>query len=145
MTIFAAELLTNKKENIMEELFNEFGNNLSVGDFRITYKGALVTNVVKNPETGEISLYSGNPEELDGYFEELLPERSEYQAIIEQIEEGFLGVEDRKKRYEVYDCNNEVIGEDDSIEGALGCAESHCAQFVYDTETNEVVWGEPAE
>jgi hypothetical protein len=73
---------------IIDELFNEYGNNLSVGDLRITYNGALVTNVIKNPETGEIGLYAGNPE-MDDYFEELLPERSEYQAIIDQIEEEF--------------------------------------------------------
>lgn len=73
----------------MDELFNEYGNNLSVGDFGITWNGALVTNVVKNPKTGEASLYSGNPE-TDDYFEELLPERSEFQSIIERIEE-FLG------------------------------------------------------
>jgi hypothetical protein len=83
---FAAELLTSKKKKIMDELFNEYGNNLSVGDFGITWNGALVTNVIKNPETGEVSLYSGNPE-TDDYFEELLPERSEFQAIIERIEE----------------------------------------------------------
>lgn len=71
---------------IMDELFNEYGNNLSVGDLGITWNGALVTNVIKNPETGEVSLYAGNPE-TDDYFEELLPERSEYQALIERIEE----------------------------------------------------------
>ena len=74
--------------NDIDELFKEYEtDNLSVGDLGITYQGVLITNVIKDQETGEIRLFAGDPYDEDNYFEELLPERSEYQAIIEQIEE----------------------------------------------------------
>jgi hypothetical protein len=46
------------------------------------------------------------------------------------------------KRYEVYDCNEEVIDAVDDIYEALGCAETYEAQFIYDTHTNEIIWEE---
>ena len=45
------------------------------------------------------------------------------------------------KRYEVYDLNDEVIDEMDDIYEALGCAEVQEAKFVYDTHTDEIIWG----
>ena len=73
--------------NDIEDIFIEYGDNLSVGDLGITYQGVLITNVVNNTETGEIQLFAGDPYDEDNYFEELFPERSEFDAIIEQIEE----------------------------------------------------------
>lgn len=74
----------------MDDLFQEFDTlNLYVGDFGITYRGVLITNVVKkDPETGEIGLFAGDPYK-DKYAEELFPEKSEFQSIIEQIEDNF--------------------------------------------------------
>ena len=48
----------------------------------------------------------------------------------------------RMKRYEVYDCNKEVIDEADDIYEALGCAEAYEAQFIYDVHTHRIIWGE---
>ena len=45
------------------------------------------------------------------------------------------------KKYEVYDYNDEVIGEMDDTYEALACAEVMEAKFVLDTETNEVIYG----
>ena len=47
----------------------------------------------------------------------------------------------KMKKYEIYDCNNEVIDKTNDIYEALGCAETYDAKFVFDTETNEIVWG----
>lgn len=47
----------------------------------------------------------------------------------------------RMKRYEVYDCNKEVIDAVDDIYEALGCAEAYEAQFIYDTHTHRIIWG----
>ena len=46
------------------------------------------------------------------------------------------------KRYEIYDYNKEVIDAVDDIYEALGCAEAYEAEFVYDTHTNKVIWGQ---
>ena len=45
------------------------------------------------------------------------------------------------KRYEIYDCNDEVIDKVDDICEALSCAETFDAKFILDTESNEVVYG----
>ena len=45
------------------------------------------------------------------------------------------------KKYEIYDCNDEIIDKVDDIYEALGCAEANNAKFVLDTESNEVVYG----
>ena len=44
-------------------------------------------------------------------------------------------------RYEVYDCNDEVIDDLDDLKLAQVSAEYDNAKFILDTETNEVVWG----
>lgn len=43
-------------------------------------------------------------------------------------------------RYEVYDHNDEVIDADDNLQMAQISAEHDNAKFIFDTETNEVVW-----
>ena len=45
------------------------------------------------------------------------------------------------KRYEIYDCNDEIIDKVDDIHEALGCAEASEAKFILDTEDNEIVFG----
>ena len=62
--------------------------NLDVKGFGITYQDKVVTNVVKNPRTGEISLFAGNPDS-GKCFELLQPNKSEYQSIINQIEKNY--------------------------------------------------------
>ena len=44
-------------------------------------------------------------------------------------------------RYEVYDCNDEVIDDLDDLKLAQVSAEYDNAKFILDAETNEVVWG----
>lgn len=44
-------------------------------------------------------------------------------------------------RYEVYDCNDEVIDDLDDLKLAQVSAEYDNAKFILDTKTNEVVWG----
>ena len=44
-------------------------------------------------------------------------------------------------RYEVYDQNDEVIDADDNLQMAQISAENDNAKFIFDTETNEIVWG----
>ena len=44
-------------------------------------------------------------------------------------------------RYEVYDQNDEVIDADDNLQMAQISAEHDNAKFIFDTETNEIVWG----
>ena len=44
-------------------------------------------------------------------------------------------------RYEVYDHNDEVIDADDNLQMAQISAEHDNAKFIFDTETNEIVWG----
>ena len=43
-------------------------------------------------------------------------------------------------RYEVYDCNDEVIDDLDDLKLAQVSAEYDNAKFILDTKTNEVVW-----
>ena len=45
------------------------------------------------------------------------------------------------KKYEVYDCNDEVIEGYDEYTDAVTEAEYSNGKFILDTETNEVVWG----
>ena len=44
-------------------------------------------------------------------------------------------------RYEVYDCNDEVIDDLDDLKLAQVSAEYDNAKFILDTKTNEIVWG----
>ena len=44
-------------------------------------------------------------------------------------------------RYEVYDQNDEVIDANDNLQMAQISAENDNAKFIFDTETNEIVWG----
>lgn len=44
-------------------------------------------------------------------------------------------------RYEVYDHNDEIIDADDNLQMAQISAEHDNAKFIFDTETNEIVWG----
>ena len=44
-------------------------------------------------------------------------------------------------RYEVYDQNDEVIDANDNLQMAQISAEHDNAKFIFDTETNEIVWG----
>ena len=44
-------------------------------------------------------------------------------------------------RYEVYDHNDEVIDANDNLQMAQISAENDNAKFIFDTETNEIVWG----
>ena len=44
-------------------------------------------------------------------------------------------------RYEVYDHNDEVIDADDNLQMAQISAEHDNAKFIFDTETNKIVWG----
>ena len=45
------------------------------------------------------------------------------------------------KKYEIYDCNHEVIDKVDDIYEALGCAEAYEAMFILDTNSNDIIWG----
>ena len=44
-------------------------------------------------------------------------------------------------RYEVYDCNDEVIDDLDDLKLAQVSAEYDNAKFILDTKSNKVVWG----
>ena len=44
-------------------------------------------------------------------------------------------------RYEVYDKNDEVIDANDNLQMVQISAEHDNAEFIFDTETNEIVWG----
>ena len=48
----------------------------------------------------------------------------------------------KKYRYEVYDCNDEVIDAHEDLQMAQIAAEADNAKFIYDTNKGEVVWGE---
>lgn len=47
----------------------------------------------------------------------------------------------KKKKYEVYDINDEVIDSMNDVYEALSCAECYNAKFVLDTNTNEIIFG----
>lgn len=47
----------------------------------------------------------------------------------------------KRRRYEVYDHNDEVIDTYNDLQMAQISAEIDDAKFILDTETNEVVWG----
>ena len=46
-----------------------------------------------------------------------------------------------KKRYEIYDINDEVMERADDLRDAQDYAENNGAKFIMDVETNEIVWG----
>lgn len=48
-------------------------------------------------------------------------------------------------KYEVYDHNDEVVDECDSLIDAQISAEHERAKFILDTDTNKIVWGELTE
>ena len=50
-----------------------------------------------------------------------------------------------KKRYEIYDINDEVMGRADDLRDAQDYAENNGAKFIMDVETNEIVWGSDEE
>jgi hypothetical protein len=68
----------------MNELFKEFGENIAVGDFGITYNGALITNVLNS--NGKIEFWCGNPQ-TDKYAEQVLPNKETQDLIIDEIVE----------------------------------------------------------
>ena len=45
-----------------------------------------------------------------------------------------------KKRYEIYDINDEVMERADDLRDAQDYAENNGAKFIMDVETNEIVW-----
>ena len=45
-----------------------------------------------------------------------------------------------KKRYEIYDANDEVMERADDLRDAQDYAENNGAKFIMDVETNEIVW-----
>ena len=68
----------------LNDIFDDYdSDNIEISDFRITYMGTLITNIIRDPETGDISFWAGDPE-TDKYAEELIIDnRSELERIIE--------------------------------------------------------------
>lgn len=70
----------------LNDIFDDYDtDNIKISDFRITYMGTLITNIIRNPETGDISLWAGDPE-TDKFAEELIiDDRYKLEGIIENI------------------------------------------------------------
>ena len=51
-----------------------------------------------------------------------------------------LDTDSDKKRYEIYDINDEVMERADDFRDALDYAENNNAKFVMDIRTNKIVW-----
>ena len=96
-----------------------------------------IRNIVWATDNEEVDL----PTEID------LPndiDPDDYDAINNYLSEtyGWLVIDWRiGARYEVYDHNDEVIDADDNLQMAQISAEHDNAKFIFDTETNEIVWG----
>lgn len=71
---------------VLNDTFDEYdSDNIEIRDFRITYMGTLITNIIRDPETGDISFWTGDPE-TDDYAEEIIIDScSELERIIENI------------------------------------------------------------
>lgn len=67
----------------MNELFEQLGDNIAVGDFGITFQGALITNVL-NKGNGEVEFWSGNPH-TDKHAEQLFPNKETQDLIIDEL------------------------------------------------------------
>ena len=86
-------------------------------------------------------------EELGLPTEVELPEdidADDYDAINDYLSDtyGWLVIDwCEKYRYEVYDCNDEVIDANDDLHMAQISAEHDKAKFIYDVEEEKVVWG----
>ena len=96
-----------------------------------------IRNIVWTTDNEEVDL----PTEID------LPngiDPDDYDAINNYLSDtyGWLVIDWRiGARYEVYDHNDEVIDADDNLQMAQISAEHDNAKFIFDTETNEIVWG----
>ncbi len=96
-----------------------------------------IRNIVWATDNEEVDL----PTEID------LPndiDPDDYDAINNYLSDtyGWLVIDWRiGARYEVYDHNDEVIDADDNLQMAQISAEHDNAKFIFDTETNEIVWG----
>lgn len=96
-----------------------------------------IRNIVWATDNEEVDL----PTEID------LPndiDPDDYDAINNYLSDtyGWLVIDWRiGARYEVYDYNDEVIDADDNLQMAQISAEHDNAKFIFDTETNEIVWG----
>ena len=96
-----------------------------------------IRNIVWATDNEEVDL----PTEID------LPndiDPDDYDAINNYLSDtyGWLVIDWRiEARYEVYDHNDEVIDADDNLQMAQISAEHDNAKFIFDTETNEIVWG----
>ena len=96
-----------------------------------------IRNIVWATDNEEVDL----PTEID------LPndiDPDDYDAINNYLSDtyGWLVIDWRiGERYEVYDHNDEVIDADDNLQMAQISAEHDNAKFIFDTETNEIVWG----
>lgn len=96
-----------------------------------------IRNIVWATDNEEVDL----PTEID------LPndiDPDDYDAINNYLSDtyGWLVIDWRiGARYEVYDHNDELIDADDNLQMAQISAEHDNAKFIFDTETNEIVWG----
>lgn len=96
-----------------------------------------IRNIVWATDNEEVDL----PTEID------LPndiDPDDYDAINNYLSDtyGWLVIDWRiGARYEVYDHNDEVIDADDNLQMAQISAEHDNAKFIFDTKTNEIVWG----
>ena len=69
----------------LNDIFDDYGtDNIEITDFRITYMGTLITNIIRNPETGDISFWAGDPE-TDKFAEELVIDKYGVERIIEDV------------------------------------------------------------
>ena len=69
----------------LNDIFDDYEtDNIEITDYRITYMGTLITNIIRNPETGDISFWAGDPE-TDKFAEELIIDRYALERIIENI------------------------------------------------------------
>ena len=96
-----------------------------------------IRNIVWATDNEEVDL----PTEID-LPNDIHPE--DYDAINNYLSDtyGWLVIDWRiGARYEVYDHNDEVIDADDNLQMAQISAEHDNAKFIFDTETNEIVWG----
>lgn len=96
-----------------------------------------IRNIVWATDNEEVDL----PTEID------LPndiDPDDYDAINNYLSDtyGWLVIDWRiGARYEVYGHNDELIDADDNLQMAQISAEHDNAKFIFDTETNEIVWG----
>lgn len=71
----------------------------------------------------------------------MINDEDDVEILIAYITEYYEDGNENRIKYEVYDCNHEVVDKFNDIYEALSCAECQDAMFIMDVPKNEIIWG----